>query len=119
MGTLEAFRAPVFRRGPDKEGFSLGKRGNIAEVFGDICWKMALPVFSSFGDGLTYPQRFVEDPEMGLSNGVHNSNSSNVRWVSVMKNGWTENHHTEDDEEDSDSEVLVRQNKNDKNFVNI
>jgi len=137
--TLEAFRAPVFRRGPDKEGFSLGKRGNIAEVFGDICWKMALPVFSSFGDGLTYPQRFVEDPEMGLNNGLHNSTSSNVRWVSVMKkgwnedeeecmpmlsqdhvaNGWTENHHSDEDDEDSDSEVLVRQNKIDKNFVNI
>ena len=53
----------------------MGKRGNIAEVFGDICWKMALPVFSSFGDGLTYPQRFVEDPEMGLNNGLHNSTS--------------------------------------------
>merc|ERR1719342_578942 len=64
---------------------------------------------------------------------------SNVRWVSVMKkgwnedeeecmpmlsqghvaNGWTENHHSDEDDEDSDSEVLVRQNKNDKNFVNI
>jgi len=78
--TLEAFRAPVFRRGPDKEGFSLGKRGNVAEVFGDTWWRMPLPVFSSFGDGLTYPQRFIEDPEMGLSNGhreadVHQSNS--------------------------------------------
>ena len=43
--------------------------GNIAEVFGDTAWKMVLPVFSSFGDGLTYPQRFIEDPEMGLANG--------------------------------------------------
>ena len=65
--TLEAFRAPVFRRGPDKDGFSLGKRGNFAEVFGDECWKWPLPIFSSFGDGLTYPQRFIEDPEMGLT----------------------------------------------------
>ena len=42
--------------------------GNIAEVFGDTAWRMALPVFSSFGDGLTYPQRFIEDPELGLGN---------------------------------------------------
>ena len=63
--TLEEFRAPVFRRGPDKEGFSLGKRGNLTEVFGDTWWRMFLPVFSSFGDGLTFPQRFSEDPELG------------------------------------------------------
>ena len=63
--TLEEFRAPVFRRGPDKEGFSLGKRGNLAEVFGDTWWRMFIPVFSSFGDGLTFPQRFSEDPELG------------------------------------------------------
>jgi len=59
----------VFRRGPDKDGFSLGKRGNLAEVFGDPGWRMFVPVFSSFGDGITYPQRFTEDPEMGLANG--------------------------------------------------
>jgi len=63
--TLEEFRAPVFRRGPDKEGFSLGKKGNLTEVFGDSWWKMGLPIFSSFGDGLTFPQRFSEDPELG------------------------------------------------------
>merc|ERR1719369_2069163 len=40
--TLEAFRAPVFRRGPDKDG-------------------------SSFGDGLTFPQRLSDDAELGLS----------------------------------------------------
>ena len=32
MEIHEIFRAPVFRRGPDKDGFSLGKRGNLAEV---------------------------------------------------------------------------------------
>jgi len=65
--TLEAFRAPVFRRGPDKDGFSLGKRGNLAEVFGDEWWSFCFPVFSSFGDGLTFPQRLSEDAELGLS----------------------------------------------------
>lgn len=63
--TLEAFRAPVFRRGPDKEGFSLGKRGNLAEVFGEDWWTLLLPVYSSFGDGLTFPQRFSDDAEAG------------------------------------------------------
>ena len=55
--------------------------GNIAEVFGDTAWRMVLQVFSSFGDGLTYPQRFIEDPEMGLANGssVFGHGSSNQR----------------------------------------
>jgi len=74
--TLEAFRAPVFRRGPDKEGFSLGKRGNIAEVFGDDWWRVPLPVFSSFGDGLTYPQRFPEDAEVGYGVGSTTGNGT-------------------------------------------
>jgi len=65
--TLEAFRAPVFRRGPDKDGFNLGKRGNLSQVFGEECWSLLLPVYSSFGDGLTFPQRFSEDVEMGGS----------------------------------------------------
>ena len=83
--TLEAFRAPVFRwilksfwyilkwiqfyrEGPAKDGFSLGKAGNITEVFGDKGWLMVLPMFSSLGDGLTFPQRFPEDVELGQSN---------------------------------------------------
>ena len=72
MEIHEIFRAPVFRRGPDKDGFSLGKRRNLAEVkiamlfvlhlsiifqvFGDEWWSFCCPVFSSFGDGLTFPQ---------------------------------------------------------------
>ena len=38
-------------------------------------------MFSSFGDGLTYPQRFIEDPEMGLTNGssVFGHGSANQR----------------------------------------
>eukprot|EP00088_Acartia_fossae_P038600 TRINITY_DN4003_c0_g1_i2.p1 TRINITY_DN4003_c0_g1~~TRINITY_DN4003_c0_g1_i2.p1 ORF type:complete len:422 (-),score=97.95 TRINITY_DN4003_c0_g1_i2:275-1540(-) len=63
--TLEAFRAPVFRRGPDKKGFSLGRSMNLQEIFGDD-WKVVmLPVFSSLGDGLSYPER-LPDLEMGL-----------------------------------------------------
>ncbi|XP_036372716.1 palmitoyltransferase ZDHHC2-like [Megalops cyprinoides] len=62
--TLEAFRAPAFRHGQDKNGFSLGLSKNIRQVFGDekIFWP--LPVFSSLGDGCSFPTCLVnQDPE--------------------------------------------------------
>lgn len=62
--TLEAFRSPVFRRGPDKKGFSLGRTMNLQEVFGDDWRFVLLPVFTSLGDGLSYPER-LPDIEMG------------------------------------------------------
>ena len=45
MTTLEAFRPPVFRHGPDKRAFHLGKASNFQEVFGDNKWLWFLPVF--------------------------------------------------------------------------
>jgi hypothetical protein len=44
----EAFRAPIFRTGVDKNGFSLGAYNNFQEVFGDnrACW--FVPVFTRY-----------------------------------------------------------------------
>jgi hypothetical protein len=42
----EAFRAPIFRTGADKDGFSLGKYNNFQEVFGDNRKKWFLPIFT-------------------------------------------------------------------------
>jgi len=53
--TLEAFRAPVFRSGPDKDGFNLGCRSNFAEIFGNRISLAFLPIFTSRGDGTVYP----------------------------------------------------------------
>ncbi|XP_066587516.1 palmitoyltransferase ZDHHC2 isoform X2 [Prorops nasuta] len=55
--TLEAFRPPVFRTGKDKDGFSLGKYNNFQEVFGDNVKLWFFPIFSSLGNGVTYPVR--------------------------------------------------------------
>ncbi|XP_018898890.1 palmitoyltransferase ZDHHC15B isoform X2 [Bemisia tabaci] len=56
--TLEAFRAPVFIRGPDKNGFNLGCGPNFTEVFGDDVLLWFVPVFTSMGDGVEFPVRY-------------------------------------------------------------
>ncbi|XP_078028550.1 palmitoyltransferase ZDHHC20-B-like isoform X1 [Epinephelus lanceolatus] len=66
--TIEAFRAPVFTNGPDKNGFSLGFSRNVAEVFGDQGKYWLFPVFSSLGDGHSFVTRLVHiDPEQANS----------------------------------------------------
>ncbi|XP_019533696.2 palmitoyltransferase ZDHHC15 isoform X2 [Aedes albopictus] len=67
--TLESFRTPIFRYGgPDKNGFSLGKLNNFQEVFGDDRKLWFVPVYTSVGDGVSYPVRcFDEDAESLLS----------------------------------------------------
>uniref|UniRef100_A0A1A7Y9D8 Palmitoyltransferase n=2 Tax=Iconisemion striatum TaxID=60296 RepID=A0A1A7Y9D8_9TELE len=66
--TIEAFRAPVFANGPDKNGFSLGFKRNVVEVFGDQAKYWIFPVFSSQGDGHSFVTRLVHiDPEQANS----------------------------------------------------
>uniref|UniRef100_A0A3B3QVU6 Palmitoyltransferase n=1 Tax=Paramormyrops kingsleyae TaxID=1676925 RepID=A0A3B3QVU6_9TELE len=48
--TIEAFRAPVFSNGPDKNGFSLGFRKNVTQVFGDQGRLWLLPFFTRCDD---------------------------------------------------------------------
>lgn len=57
--TLEQFRAPYYANGPDENGWSLGKRNNFQEVFGDRALFWFLPVQTSVGDGLTFPTRIT------------------------------------------------------------
>ncbi|XP_015226516.1 PREDICTED: palmitoyltransferase ZDHHC2 isoform X3 [Cyprinodon variegatus] len=66
--TLEAVRAPVFRHGPDKNGFSLGFTKNFLQVFGDEAKYWPVPIFSSLGDGCSFPTCLVNlDPEQPSS----------------------------------------------------
>uniref|UniRef100_A0A8C1HH80 Palmitoyltransferase n=1 Tax=Cyprinus carpio carpio TaxID=630221 RepID=A0A8C1HH80_CYPCA len=66
--TLEAFRAPAFQHGPDKNAFSLGTRKNFLQVFGDEKKYWLLPIFSSLGDGCSFPTCLVNaDPEQPSS----------------------------------------------------
>uniref|UniRef100_A0A8B9J0X5 Palmitoyltransferase n=1 Tax=Amazona collaria TaxID=241587 RepID=A0A8B9J0X5_9PSIT len=76
--TLEVFRAPIFRHRADKNGFSLGFSKNLRQVFGDEKKYWLLPVFSSLGDGCSFPTCLVnQDPEQASTPGCLNSTSKN------------------------------------------
>ncbi|KAJ3611424.1 hypothetical protein NHX12_021439 [Muraenolepis orangiensis] len=90
--TIEAFRAPVFRTGSDKNGFSLGFRKNVAQVFGDQKKYWPLPLFTSQGDGLTFPIRLVSaDPEQAAVT-LHPEPSKSVAEVPTSPLNESHNH---------------------------
>ncbi|XP_048448505.1 palmitoyltransferase ZDHHC2-like, partial [Rhincodon typus] len=77
--TLEAFRAPVFRHGPDKSGFSLGCSKNMKQVFGDEKKYWLLPIFTSLGDGCSFPTCLVnQDPEQPSTPSAQNISAKNI-----------------------------------------
>ncbi|KAL1266418.1 hypothetical protein QQF64_002093 [Cirrhinus molitorella] len=112
--TIEAFRAPVFRSGPDKNGFTVGFRKNVTQVFGDQkkCW--CLPLYSSLGDGYTFPTRLVNvDSEQG--NVEHQTikctvdGQTNPRPLSESQNHLLDNDMHSDEQKDSPVNIEVCQ----------
>ncbi|TNN51859.1 Palmitoyltransferase ZDHHC2 [Liparis tanakae] len=64
----QAVRAPVFRHGTDKNGFSLGVGKNFRQVFGEEVKFWPAPVFSGLGDGCSFPTCLVNvDPEQACT----------------------------------------------------
>uniref|UniRef100_A0A8C7ZYC6 Palmitoyltransferase n=1 Tax=Oryzias sinensis TaxID=183150 RepID=A0A8C7ZYC6_9TELE len=53
--TLEAFSAPVFIGGPDKNGFNVGMKRNMQQVFGEDVRQWFIPIFTSQGNGHYFP----------------------------------------------------------------
>ena len=74
--TLESFRSPIFSHGPDKKGFNLGSYNNFVEVFGDDRKKWFLPVFTSLGDGISFPTRHGLNGPNGNYNSLDTTDSS-------------------------------------------
>ncbi|XP_068601120.1 palmitoyltransferase ZDHHC20-A-like [Brachionichthys hirsutus] len=74
--TIEAFRAPVFTSGPDKNGFSLGFKRNVAEVFGEQAKLWLIPVFSSLGDGQSFVTRLVHNEPEHVNNVLQQNGKS-------------------------------------------
>ncbi|XP_073959437.1 palmitoyltransferase ZDHHC15B-like isoform X2 [Choristoneura fumiferana] len=91
--TLEAFRAPMFRGGVDRRGFSIGCFSNFKEVFGNTPQLWLIPVFTSYGDGIVYPLPIPEEDTESLL--------SSERW-----DRWGERARPFDDRESSSFDEL-------------
>ncbi|GAB5566220.1 palmitoyltransferase ZDHHC20 isoform X1 [Prionailurus iriomotensis] len=104
--TIESFRSPTFSYGPDGNGFSLGCSKNWRQVFGDEKKYWLLPIFSSLGDGCSFPTRLVGmDPEQApvtnqneYARSIGSSQPFPIKPLSESKNRlldsesqWTEN----------------------------
>ncbi|XP_075265955.1 palmitoyltransferase ZDHHC20-B-like [Convolutriloba macropyga] len=66
--TIESFRLPVFMHAVDEEkkrGFGIGWKNNFVQVFGTKKRYWLLPVFTSLGNGNSFPVADCE-PESGL-----------------------------------------------------
>ncbi|KAJ8015754.1 hypothetical protein DPEC_G00029430 [Dallia pectoralis] len=85
--TLEAFSAPVFTSGPDRNGFNMGMKRNLQQVFGEDKRLWFIPVCSSQGDGHYFPVRNLNESSTSLL--------ANEKWE-------------EDEEEESDDENMGR-----------
>ncbi|XP_061608070.1 palmitoyltransferase ZDHHC20-A-like isoform X2 [Phyllopteryx taeniolatus] len=105
--TIEAFRAPVFAKGPDKNGFSLSFKRNAAEVFGDEAKHFIFPVFSSLGDGHSFVTRLMHiDPEQ--ANSVLQQNGKSLSNEEISPNVQADNtQHKLDDKEENGGVQIV------------
>uniref|UniRef100_A0AAY5KGI2 Palmitoyltransferase n=1 Tax=Esox lucius TaxID=8010 RepID=A0AAY5KGI2_ESOLU len=83
--TLEAFSAPVFTTGPDRNGFNMGIKRNLQQVFGEDKRLWFIPVCTSQGDGHYFPVRSLNESSTSLL--------ANEKWE-------------EEDEEESDDENM-------------
>ncbi|CAF2502574.1 unnamed protein product [Rotaria sp. Silwood2] len=52
--TVESHRAPVFANVPNKDGFDLGWKQNIQEIFGSNLFQALIPIYTTRGDGVRY-----------------------------------------------------------------
>lgn len=59
--TLEAFSAPVFQSGPDRNGFNVGACRNLQQVFGTNKKFWFFPIFTSQGNGHHFPLRTLRE----------------------------------------------------------